>query len=132
MDEVHIVLASVAVLNIIITILLLAFMLYFFNDELPNSKLPWALSSIKISFAQEFVIIISSLMYSNELHKNYLLASFIILLLIDFLLIYFHLFCASYIYYVTHFVDILCIVTTTNLTLYCCLYDVLLIKYIVY
>ena len=81
-------------------LILISLISFFFQDDNPNSRVPWALSGIKIELLKICKPAASAIIICSTLVDKSSLAAVLILLLIDCLIIYYQIFCIPYCFYI--------------------------------
>lgn len=127
MNGEHVIIIIFTVIVYITMIMLSIMITWFFVDEMPKSKLPWALCNFKIEMLRVLKAFMGGTMIGYELHKDSVLICLFILLVIDLVAIYLHIFSAPYFYRSVQFTEIISISFTIVYSLYLILLEVLYI-----
>ena len=113
-----IVIASISWILIVIIIGVVSFL---FEDEAPNSRVPWALCNIKIEFIRVYKIIFIASFIATGLSDGYTMIALLILILADVLVIYLEIFTISYLNYSIQVIDILSFSFTGIYSIFLCI-----------
>lgn len=103
----HIVLAVVATLSYLAAAAVALVSAWLFADESPDSKLPWALKNRQVALLGKFRLLFAATMVSRGSSKEYLCICLLVVVLCDFLSLYLHISCPSYLNKAVQILDIL-------------------------
>eukprot|EP00826_Nyctotherus_ovalis_P003087 TRINITY_DN10619_c0_g3_i2.p1 TRINITY_DN10619_c0_g3~~TRINITY_DN10619_c0_g3_i2.p1 ORF type:complete len:224 (+),score=14.45 TRINITY_DN10619_c0_g3_i2:506-1177(+) len=103
----HIVLATLATLTYLLAVVVALFSAWLFADESPDSRLPWALRNRRVALLGKFRLLFAATLVSRSSGKEYFCICLLIVVLCDFLSLYLHIICPSYLNKVVQTLDIL-------------------------
>jgi len=112
MSELHIVLLVLGIFNYLFVIILSCLTAYFFSDESPTSKLPWALCDTRIELIKMLKLLAGALIVAADYKFTYSALYLIGFLSADIFVLYANTFYCSYLYGIIQAADIICACAT--------------------
>ena len=126
-SNIHIILKVFGTIMYIAIILFSILISYFYNDETPNSSLPWALCNIRIEVSRVLRCILCSTILATNLHYKSSLLCLFVLLANDSFALYCNIYYTSYLYDIVQSIEIINTANTIIYSIYCLILTVFFI-----
>lgn len=129
MGQIHILCIVVGILNYAFTFPILSLSLFLFNDNSPNTNIPWALADIRTEIIYCCKMFAGSMIYAIDPGFNFSSIYLICFSIADAMSLFMHIYSNSYLHSYIQIVDITGIVITLIFTLHTLIEVVCLIFY---